>query len=132
MEMVVITQLTVVEPSTDKLADWFLALEGVFHVVVVDQHSDIVVNRAKDVDVSETFLNSFQNTAMRLSIIRTAANVYKDPAGTFRSALLEYDRVAFLLLPVGDNTVGIALLKEHATTPFLDYAKNLIAKACRS
>jgi hypothetical protein len=132
MEMIVIPQLTVVEPSTDKLADQLLALDGVFHVVVVDQHSDTVVNRAKDVDVSETFLNSFQSTAMRLSIIRTATNVDKDPAGTFRSALLEYDRVAFLLLPVEDRTIGIALLKEHATTSFLDYAKTLIANACRS
>jgi hypothetical protein len=132
MELKVITQLTVVEPLTDTLADTFLALEGVFHVVVVDQHSDIVVNRAKDVDVSETFLNSFQNTAMRLSVIRTAADVYKDPAGTFRSALLEYDRVAFLLFPVKDRTVGIALLKEHATTPFLDYAKSLIANVYRA
>jgi hypothetical protein len=131
MEMITITQLTIVESSTDTLADQLLGLDGVFHVVIVDQHNDIVVNRAKDVDVSETFLRSFQNTSMRLSIIRTAANVYKDPAGTFRSALLEYDRVAFLLLPVGDSTVGIALLKEHATTPFLDYAKTLIANACR-
>ena len=122
-----IHQMIVVEQSTDDLADRLLALDGVFHVVVVNRHSEIVVNRAKDFDVSETFLKSFQNTAMRLSIIRTAANVYKDPAGTFRSALLEYDRVALLLLPIEDSTVGIELLKEHATPALIDRANTVIA-----
>jgi hypothetical protein len=129
LEVIMITQLTVVEPSTDTLADQLLALDGVFHVVVVDQHGDVVVNRAKDVDVSETFLNSFQYTAMRLSHIRTAANVDKDPVGMFRSALLEYDRVAVLLLPVEDRTAGVALLKEHATAAFLIHAKTIISDA---
>jgi hypothetical protein len=122
-------QLAFVEPSTDDLADHLLAADGVFHVLVVDQHRHIVVNRAKDVNVSETFLHSFQDAAMRLAAIQTAAHVDTDPAGTFRLALLEYDRVAVLLLPDVDQTVGIALLKEYATAAFLDRAKNLIADA---
>jgi len=123
-----ITQMIVVEQSSNDLTEQILALEGVFHVIIVNRHSDIVVNRAKDYDVSETFLNSFQNTAMRLSIFRTAANVYRDPAGTFRSALLEYDRVALLLLPLEDRTMGIALLKEHASR-VVDRAKTIIETA---
>ena len=122
-----ITQMIVVEQSTDDFADQLLALDGVFHVVAVNRHSEIMVNRAKNFNVSETFLNSFQNMAMRLSIIRTAANVYQGPAGTFRSALLEYDRVALLLLPVEDSTVGIMLLKEHATPELIDRANTIIA-----
>lgn len=122
-------QLTVVEPSTDDLADQLLALDGVFHVLVVDPHSTVVVNRAKDYHVSETFLHSFHDAAMRLSSIRTAAHVASDPVGTFRLAVLEYDRVAVLLLPHGDRTVGVALLKEHATGAVLDQARRLIANA---
>ena len=119
----------VVEPSSDDLADQLLAVDGVFHVLVVDQHGDLVVNREKDVDVSETFLNSFRDAAMRLSAIRSAAYVATDPVGAVRVAFLEYDRIAVLLLPDGDRTVGIALLKEHATGAFLDHANALIANA---
>jgi hypothetical protein len=86
------------------------------------------INCAKDVDVSETFLNSFRDAAMRLSTIRTVTRVNTDPAGMFRLALLEYDRVAMLLLPVEDRTVGIALLKEHATAAFLDRVKTIIER----
>jgi hypothetical protein len=122
-------QLSVIEPSTDDLADQLLAADGVFHVLVVDQYSNVVVNRAKDLNVSETFLTSFHDVTMRFSTLRTAANVDSAPVGTFRLALLEYDRVAVLLLPNGNWTVGIALLKEHATGAFLDCAKALIAGA---
>jgi hypothetical protein len=87
------------------------------------------VNRANDVNVSETFLTSFHDATMRFSTLRTAANVDSDLVGTFHLAMLEYDRVAVLLLPNGDRTVGIALLKEHATGAFLDHAKALIAGA---
>jgi hypothetical protein len=122
-------QLAVVEPSTDTLADQLLAEKGVFHVLVVDQHGKLIVSRAKDVGVSETFLASFRDAAIRLVAIRTATHVDTDPVGTFRVALLEYDRVGVLLLSHGDRTVGIALLKEHATGAFLDRAKHLIAGA---
>jgi hypothetical protein len=122
-------QLVVVEPSTDTLADQLLAADGVFHVLVVDQRSNVVVNRAKDLNVSETFLASFRDAAIRLPAIRTATHVDTGPVGTFRVAFLEYDRIAVLLLPDGDRTVGIALLKEHATGAFLDHAKTLIANA---
>ena len=123
------TQLTIVEPSTDDLADQLLALDGVFHVLIVDQHSDVVATRAKDADVSATFLHSFRDAAMRLSIIRTAGHVDRDPTGTLHLAFLEYDRVAVLLLPDGDHTIGIALLKEHATGAFLDDVRAIIAHA---
>jgi hypothetical protein len=128
VEVIMITQLTVVESSKNDLATQLLAEDGVFHVVIVDQHSNVVENCAKDMDVSETFLNSFQDAAMRLSTIRSATHVDMDPVGTFRLALLEYDRVAMLLLPAEDHTVGIALLKEHATATFLDRAKTIIAR----
>jgi hypothetical protein len=121
-------QMTVVEPLTDDLADQLLAEDGVFHVIVVDQQSNLVVNRAKDDDVSEAFLHSFHDAAMRLSSIRTAANVDTDPVGTFRLAFLEYDRVAVLLIPVNNRTIGIAVLKEHATAAILDRTKAIIAR----
>lgn len=121
--------MTIVEPSTDDLADQLLAEDGVLHVIVVDSHSNIVANRAKDGDVSEELLNSFHDATMRLSSIRTAANVDTDPVGTFRLAFLEYDRVAVLLLPDDDQTIGIAVLKERATGAFLDHAKACITNA---
>jgi hypothetical protein len=124
-----VEQLAVIKPSSDDLADQLLVEDGVFHVVIVDRHSAIAVNRAKDVDISTSFLHGFRDAAMRLSTVRTGAHVDHDPVGTFRLAFLEYDRIAVLLLPDGDRTVGIALLKEHATGAFLDHAKALIANA---
>jgi hypothetical protein len=120
--------MTTVESSNHGLASKLLAEDGVFHVVIVDRHSNVVENCAKDMDVSETFLDSFRDAAMRLSTIRSATHVDMDPVGTFRLALLEYDRVAMLLLPAEDHTVGIALLKEHATAAFRDRAKTIIAR----
>jgi hypothetical protein len=127
-KVITIVQLPAVTPSSATLADRLLAEDGVFHLLVVDQHGSVVVNRAKDDSVSDTFLNSFRDAAMRLSTIRSATHVDMDPVGTFRLALLEYDRVAMLLLPAEDRTVGIALLKEHATDAFLDRAKAIIAR----
>lgn len=128
-EVTTIHQKTVIEPLNDDLADRLFAENGVFHVLIVDPHSTIVASRARDSDVSETFLHSFRDAAMRLSAVRTGAHVDTDPVGTFRFALLEYDRVAVLILPDDRRTIGIALLKEHATAAFLDRAKTLIANA---
>lgn len=115
----------------DGLGEQLLQLDGVFHVLVVNDHGDVVLSRAKDRDVSDAFFKSVPNIAMRLSIIRTAANVHRDPAGTFRSAQLEYDRVALVLFPVEDGTVGIALLKEHATNEVVERARTVIATPSR-
>jgi hypothetical protein len=95
---------------------------------VVDPHGDVVANRAKDAEVSKALLDSFRDATMRMSSIRSVTHVDEDPTGTFRLALLEYDRIAVLLLPDGDRTVGVALLKEHATAEFLDCAKAIIAR----
>jgi hypothetical protein len=122
-------QITVIEPSTGDLADHLLAADGVFHVLIVDQYSNLVVNRAKDVDVSEKFLKSFHDATMRIVSLRTSVNVDTDPVGTYRSALLEYDRVTILLIPDDDRTVGIALLKEHATAGFIDHARVIIGNS---
>lgn len=82
MEVRVITQMTVIEPMTNELADQLLAEDG-----------DVVANRAKDV-VSKVFLNSFREATMRMSSIRTVANAQIDTnpisAARIRSLLRRY------------------------------------------
>ena len=120
------TQVLISKDVNGASCDDLLNLDGVFHVIVVNNHADVVYEKAKDEYVSNEYLKVIPDLAMRLSIIRTATNVYKDPAGQFRSALLEFDRTAILVIPKGKLTYGIALLKENATPETIAISKTII------
>lgn len=97
--------------------------------MAVDNHAEVVAERAADDAVAQVYLGSVPNLAMRLAILRTAANVYKEPAGIFRSAVIEFDRTALLVIPKDGYTYGIALLKEYVTPALRDEVQSILTAA---
>ncbi len=120
------TQVLQMERGTNDTCSKLLGLDGVFYVMAVDNHAEVVAERAADDAVAKVYLGSVPNLAMRLAILRTAANVYKEPAGTFRCAVIEFDRTALLVVPKDDHTYGIALLKEYGTPALRDEVQSLL------
>lgn len=111
--------------------DALLTLDGVFHVFVVNLHGERVVERAQDETVSAVFFDSVPDSAMRIATIRTVTDVHHDPIGRYRSVLIEFDRTALLVLPSGDRTFTIALLKEAAMPAFIAEAKTILEHRTR-
>ncbi len=117
------------ESETNNACSKLLDLDGVFHVLAIDNHAEIVSERAVDDSIAKVYLGSIPNLAMRLAILRTASNVYKEPAGIFRSAVIEFDRTALLVIPKNRYTYGIALLKEHVTPTLRVKVQSILATA---
>ena len=120
------TQVLQMERGTIDACSKLLDLGGVFYVMAVDNHAEVVAERAADDAVAAVYLGSIPNLAMRLAILRTAANVYKEPAGTFRCAVIEFDRTTLLVVPKDDHTYGIALLKEYVTPELRDEVRSTL------
>jgi hypothetical protein len=111
--------------------DALLTLDGAFHVFVVDAHGERIVERAQDETVSTVFFDSIPDIAMRIATIRTVTDVHHDPIGRHRSALIEFDRTALLVLPSSDRTFTIALMKEAATPALIAQAKTILEHRTR-
>jgi hypothetical protein len=123
------TQVLMMGSRTNNACSKLLDVDGVFYVMAVDNHAEVVAERAADDAVAKVYLGSVPNLAMRLAILRTAANVYKEPAGTFRSAVIEFDRTALLVIPKDGYTYGIALLKEYVTPALRDEVQSILTAA---
>lgn len=114
------------DDAEGEACDALLNLDGTFHVFAIDAHGTRIAERARDETVSVTFLNSIPDIAMRIATFRTVTDVHYDPIGRYRSGLIEFDRTAVLVLPSGDRTFTIALLKEAATPALIAQAKTIL------
>ena len=114
------------DDAEEEVCNALLNLNGTFHVLAVDAHGARIAEQAQDETVSAVFLNSIPDIAMRIATFRTVIDVHHDPIGRYRSGLIEFDRTALLVLPSGDHTFTIALLKEAATPAFIAQAKTIL------
>jgi hypothetical protein len=123
------TQVLTMESGPNNASSKLLDLNGVFYVMAVDNHAEVVAERAADDSVAKVYLRSIPSLAMRIAILRTASNVYREPAGVFRSAVIEFDRTALLVIPKDGYTYGIALLKEYVTPALRDEVQSILTTA---